>query len=341
MQYVCIHVCEILKHFSSHTGLPLASWCWKLRENSESEGKGFNEGFWSKAEIKDTFLDEQREYIWNKDYFRNVLVPLFGLKQDSVVLDVGCGLGFLGLSLMEFIPTGKMIGVDLDPKLLEEAKRRADKKLLSGVVDFRVGNAYELPFDDAMFDLSVCQTLLMHLDEPIKAIYEMKRVVKKGGRVVAIEPDHSSRAFFDTAYETMGLSLEQRGRVWRWDRILTIGKKKLGRGDNEIGSKVPYLFFQSGLRVVDVRCWDKTFWLIPPYQGHELEIKHLQLPPEEWVKHFDLRTEFLAGGGTEKEWSEYFNLMKKAHEIHQKQIKEGTFANLTFHAATITVAEKT
>ncbi len=311
-----------------------------MNKESESKKKGFTKGFWSKDEIKDVFLDEQREYFWNKDYFRNVLVQLFGLRKDSIILDVGCGLGFLGLSLVEFIPHGKMIGVDLDPKLIEEAKQRADNRGLSKVVNFRIGNAYELPVDDNSIDLSICQTLLMHLDEPLKAIREMQRVTKRGGRVVAIEPDYASYSFFDTAYETLGFSLEQRAKLWRWDRILTIGKKKLGRGDNEIGSKIPYLFFKNGLHILDVRCFDNVFWLIPPYQGHELELKHLLLPPEDLVKHLDMRTEFLAGGGTEEEWSEYLNIMKKAHELHRKQIKEKTFVSSISQVATITIAEK-
>ncbi len=139
----------------------------------------------------------------------------------------------------------------------------------------------------------------------------------------------------------MGFSLEQRVKLWRWGKILTIGKKNLGRGDNEIGSKVPYLFFKSGLRVVDVRCFDKAFWMIPPYQGHELEMKHLLIPPEELVKHLDMQAQFLAGGGIEKEWSEYLDLLNRAHELHQKQIEDGKFVGLTIQAAIITIAEKT
>lgn len=309
-------------------------------DSSSTKKKGFAEGFWSKEEIQDTFLDEQRRYLWNRDYWKNVLVPLLKLNQDFVVLDVGCGLGFLGQSLAEFVPEGKMIGVDLDAKLIEAAKKTASKSRFSQIFNFRVGSAYELPVNSDAVHLSICQTLLMHLDEPIKAVSEMRRVTKEGGRVVAIEPDYAGHAIFDTAYETMDFSLEERVELLRWDKILTVGKKNRGRGDNEIGSKVPYLFFKNELRIVTVRCFDRVFWLIPPYQGNELELKHMMTPPESYVEQLDMHTDFLAGGGTEKEWSEYFNLLKKSHEIRKQQIKEKTFVSSIFTTIIITIAEK-
>ena len=313
--------------------------CLALNSDSDSKQKGFSEGFWSKDEIKDVFLDEQREYVLNDDYFKKILVPLFGLRENSIILDVGCGLGFVGAKLAEFVPKGKVIGIDLDRKLIELAEKRANNRRIRNL-DFRVGNAYELPIGDNSVDLSICQTLMMHLEEPLKGIKEMQRVTKTGGHVVAIEPDFSSISFFDTAYETMNLSLEERSKLWRLERIITVGKRKLGRGDNDIGLRVPYLFFKSGLHLLDVRCLDKVLWLIPLYEGHELEMKHLQIPPDELIEQLDMKTEFLAGGGTEEEWSDYLQVTKRAYEIQRKQIAEKKFANSTFQVATITIAKK-
>jgi ubiquinone/menaquinone biosynthesis C-methylase UbiE len=312
-----------------------------LNQNSSpSERKGFPEDFWSKKEIKDTFLDEQREYIWNQDYFRNVLIPLFRLRSNSAVLDVGCGLGFICEKLAEFVPQGRIIGVDLDPKLIEAAKERSIKRNHLNT-DYRVGNAYELPLKEDSVDFSICQTLLMHLEEPLKAISEMRRVTRKGGIVVAIEPDFSSLSYFDTAYEEVGFSLEDRVKQRRWNTILNEGKRKLGRGDNEIGPKVPVLFLRSGLKVVDVRLIDRAFWLVPPYEGRELELKHLMIPPEVMIEQLDMQKEFLAGGGLESEWNEFLAKAKEVYDVSKRQIGEKTFLNTTLQAATITVAEKT
>ncbi len=307
---------------------------------NNSRKKGFDDGFWSKQEIKSIFLEEQREYIWNKNYWRDVIVPLLRLETNSVILDVGCGLGFLGRCLAEFIPEGKIVGVDLDSSLVEAARKRAEEQGLSEIVDFRVGNALELPVESETVDLSICQTLLMHLDNPMKAIKEMCRVTKTGGRIVAIEPDFASYSYFDTAYETIDFSLDQRVKLWHWGRLLTIGKKKLGRGDNEIGLKIPYLFYNNGLDVLDVRCSDRVFWLIPPYEGRELELKHMLLPPEVTAEKLDLKSEFLAGGGTDEEWIEYIELLKRIQKVREQQIKEKSFVSSISQAATITIAEK-
>lgn len=87
----------------------------------------------------------------------------------------------------------------------------------------------------------------------------MKRVTKKGGRVVAMEPDYASVSFFDTAFEKMGYTLDERSRFLRWEMLRKLGKRKLGRGDDDIGSKLPSMLFKSGLRVVNVRCFDRVF----------------------------------------------------------------------------------
>lgn len=311
--------------------------------SSESEvKKGFAEGFWSDEEIKELFLEKQREFAWNDDYWRNIVVPLLNLKHDSAVLDVGCGLGFLARKLAEYHPNGKSIGVDLDPKLVESARKVAQKTFPNHAFDFRVGNAYELPVESDSVDLAICQTVLMHLEEPAKAISEMMRVTKKGGRVVAIEPDYGSVGFFDSAYEKMGYTVDDRAKFWRWELIRRRGKKKLGKGDDEIGSKLAPLFFENGLRVVDVRSSDRLFWLIPPYdrKWNDLELEQVLLSPEFYFEKLDTRAEFLTGGGTEDEFKEYLDLMKKEHAVRQQQVKEKTYVSSLAQAFVVAVGEK-
>lgn len=306
------------------------------------EKKGFKEGFWSDDEIKEIFLDKERRIIWNKDYWRNTLVPLLKLKPNSVILDVGCGLGFIGQSLAEFVPQGRIIGVDLDAKLIELARRISEKTLPNRVFDYRIGSAYNLPVESDTANLSICQCMLMHIDDPEKAIAEMTRVTKKGGRVVTIEPDYASVSYFDTAVQEMKYSVNQRVSFLRWEMLRKLGKKKLGKGDDDIGTKLPFLFYKEGLHITEVRAFDRVFWLIPPYQreGNDIELEHVLLDPEFYMEKLDTRKEFLAGGGTEDEFKEYFDLVKKEHEVRQRQVKEKTYVSSVSQALVITIGEK-
>lgn len=312
--------------------------------SSETAGKkGFAEGFWSDDEIREVFLEKERRIIWNKDYWRNILVPLFGLKPNSVILDVGCGLGFIGQSLAEFVPQGKIIGVDLDAKLVELARKFSAKMLPDRVFDYRVGSAYRLPVENDTADLTICQCMLMHLEHPEKAIAEMQRATKNGGRITAIEPDYASVAYFDTAVEEMKYSIDQRAEFLRWEMIRKLGKKKLGKGDDDLGNKLPFMFNKAGIRILDVRTFDSVFWLVPPYQreGNDILLEHALLSPEFYMEKLDARRDFLAGGGTVEEINKYSDLLVKEHTVRQRQVKEKTYFSSVTQALVIAVGEKT
>jgi len=250
-----------------------------------SNQKAFEKGFWSKKDVKDTYLNERKQYIWNKDYFERTLLPLFALEEDSKVVDVGCGLGFFTEMLSVYLPKGKVRGIDLDSKLIDEAQKRVGMHRGRESLEFQTGDAYNLPLPKGFADFTICQTLLMHLKDPAKAINEMKRITKKGGIVSAIERDYMGMTSFDTGMEKLSLPLEKRLLLRKADMLIDEGKRSLGRGDNEIGSKVPILFHRNGLQILDVRVIDKVFWLIPPYEGHELELKQYAQSPEKWVEH--------------------------------------------------------
>lgn len=94
------------------------------------------------------------------------------------VLDVACGTGVVTRQAAELVgPSGAVSGIDLNPAMIEVAKEHA-----SGI-DWRVGDAGELPFTDAAFDAAVCQSALFFFSDPTQAVREMARVVRSGGAV--------------------------------------------------------------------------------------------------------------------------------------------------------------
>jgi SAM-dependent methyltransferase len=109
------------------------------------------------------------------------------------LLDVGCGPGDDVLALAALVgPTGRVVGVDNSATMLAEARRRAAAAAGAGgagSVEFRAGDAAALAFPNGSFDGARAERVLEHLTDPEGALAELVRVVRPGGRVVAVSPD--------------------------------------------------------------------------------------------------------------------------------------------------------
>lgn len=113
---------------------------------------------------------------------------LLGLKAGESVLDVGCGIGDT-LSEMARItgPQGRAVGVDPSEAMLAEARKRAAEAGLTA--EYVKGDAYHLDFPDNTFDATQALKVFVHLKEPDRALDEMVRVTRPGGRVLVFEMD--------------------------------------------------------------------------------------------------------------------------------------------------------
>ena len=120
--------------------------------------------------------------------FRARLVELARLEPGDAVLDVGCGTGTLAIAAKRRVgATGTVHGIDASPEMIELAKRKATK---SGVdVMFHTAIVEALPFPDAHFDAVTSTLMLHHLPRLLRqqCASEMRRVLKPGGRVLAVD----------------------------------------------------------------------------------------------------------------------------------------------------------
>lgn len=101
-----------------------------------------------------------------------------GQTRRPTIVDVGCGPGDLVVAISRRLHDARIVGVDLSPSMLLWAGRHATT---DGRLRFIVGDAANLPIDDATVDLVVSTLSLHHWAEPSEAFAEIARVLRPGG----------------------------------------------------------------------------------------------------------------------------------------------------------------
>lgn len=114
------------------------------------------------------------------------------LRPGMRLLDCGCGVGTITLGLAEAVAPGEAVGIDFQAAQVARAQALATERGVTNV-RFEVASVYALPFPDGSFDAVFANTLLLHLAEPLRALREMRRVLKPGGVVAIADDDHSAR----------------------------------------------------------------------------------------------------------------------------------------------------
>ena len=115
---------------------------------------------------------------------QNLLLEMAELKAGQRVLDVACGTGLVTFRAASGVgSSGSVLGTDISQGMVDTARGIARERGVENVSFERAG-AEELAFDDDTFDATLCALGLMYVPDPVKALTEMRRVAKPGGRVV-------------------------------------------------------------------------------------------------------------------------------------------------------------
>jgi SAM-dependent methyltransferase len=133
---------------------------------------------------KDSFFYTFGYGRFQKNYFKNLFKPLWPYVrkiQQGKVLDVGCAYGFM---LQKFPDTFEKFGIDISDHAIAEAK-----KTLPGAM-FAVGGAEDaFLFPENFFDVVLCNDILEHLKDPLVALKNIRKVLKKDGILYISTPN--------------------------------------------------------------------------------------------------------------------------------------------------------
>ena len=120
--------------------------------------------------------------------WKNTAMTLSGARRGQKVLDLAGGTGDLTKRLSKRVGSeGLVVLSDINESMLEEGRKRLINEGIVGNVEFKQINAEHIPFEDATFDLVTIGFGLRNVTDKLKALKEMKRVLKPGGRLLVLE----------------------------------------------------------------------------------------------------------------------------------------------------------
>ena len=171
--------------------------------------------------------------FWHKTRFAEVSRVIDPVEGE--VLDVGCNDGTFSEIILKKSKAKKLIGVDIDDRSVAWANKHRLPAGRQARMNFLVGDAHNLKFKSGSFAAVFCLEVLEHVADPLKALQEFKRVMKKGGYGVFLVPSDS--LLFRLIW-FFWLNFYPRGWVWRETHIQTYRKNYLPQICRRVGFKV-------------------------------------------------------------------------------------------------------
>jgi SAM-dependent methyltransferase len=157
----------------------------------------------------------------------------------SNILEAGCGVGAQTIILAKNSPEAQITSIDISEESLITAKNLIDKEGIKNV-QFKQADIMDLPFGKESFDHIFVCFVLEHVLDPVMALKELKKYLKKGGSITVIEGDHGSCYFHPESNESL----------MAWECLIK-AQQDLG-GDPLIGRRIFPLLEEAGFKEVAV-----------------------------------------------------------------------------------------
>lgn len=209
--------------------------------------------------MDDTYTHGHQEAVLRSHRWRTAansaayLLP--HLEAGMALLDVGCGPGNITRELAELVGPGRVVGIDREPSVIEEAAGAAGADAKAGAaaagggagVEFRTGDVYHLDFEADSFDVVHAHQVLQHLSDPVAALTEMRRVLRPDGLLAVRDADYGAFVWHP----------EDR-RLDRWREIYSAVARRNG-ADADAGRRLPAWVAAAGFSRLEVSSSNWTF----------------------------------------------------------------------------------
>lgn len=160
------------------------------------------------AYVQDVFSSIAKNYdlmntvlSFNQDsYWRKFAVDQMNIRNGMRIADIACGTGMMSKEALTKYPSLEIEGLDFSEEMLRQGHKRLTALGMIDRVNLTHGDAMDLPYEDNRFDAAMSAFLLRNVPSIPKALDEMKRVVKPGGKVVALDLGKPTMFGFKQAY---------------------------------------------------------------------------------------------------------------------------------------------
>jgi SAM-dependent methyltransferase len=177
---------------------------------------------------------------WSRAVFarRTGAVALFlapHLRAGMRLIDCGCGPGSITVDLAQIVAPGDVVGIDLRESAVTSARMLARERGIANIT-FEAASVYKLPHEDASFDAAFACAVLQHLSDPLRALREIRRVIRTGGVVGVV--DGSPTITF--RYPTNPL-------LDRWDKLRQLEREhNTGSPSDSLGPRLRAVLREAG-----------------------------------------------------------------------------------------------
>lgn len=133
-------------------------------------------------------LYEKATRLVIESYYSGVAEEIVSSFRGGLLLDLGTGPGYLPIEIVRMSSAISCDGIDLSGRLIKMARSNALKAGVAGRLNFEVGNAAKLRFEDESYDMVISTGMLHMLKDPVKVLMECYRVLRPGGEAWIYDP---------------------------------------------------------------------------------------------------------------------------------------------------------